>query len=129
MTNEKPLKKDKLSEDEVITVIDMFKDLMNAYGSFAESLGRIQKEHEEAYQEMFSLETAERLPKLLSRIMVEDPDLAQLVVTILAKMSSFLPMISNIMDLSADEKIRLGKNLKSLAEDFESLRKRIKEAE
>lgn len=50
------------------------------------------------------------------------PELGRLVVTIFAKMTAFLPRITNIMELTADDKIKLGENLKSLAKDFKKLR-------
>lgn len=46
--------KDKLDREEFISLVDMFSELMNAYGSFAGSLGKVQKNHKEAYEEIFS---------------------------------------------------------------------------
>jgi len=122
--------KSKLRKEEVIGLTEMFAELMSAYGSFAKSLGEIQKTHEEAYKDMFSLETMEKLPEMLTKIMEgEEPELGRLVVTILAKMTTFLPRIANIMELSADDKIKLGENLKSLAKDFRKLREWIEKKE
>ena len=116
--------KDKLGKEEYISLADMFSELMNAYGSFAESLGKVQKNHKEAYKEIFSLKTMEKLPEILNIAMDEKtpPELGRLVVTIFAKMTAFLPRISNMMELTADDKIKLGENLKSLAKDFKKLR-------
>ena len=50
------------------------------------------------------------------------PELGRLVVTIFAKMTAFLPRIAHIMELTADDKIKLSENLKSLAKDFKKLR-------
>lgn len=117
-------KKEKMDKEEYIGLVDMFSELMSAYGSFASSLGKIQKEHKETYNELFSIEAAMKLPEILNRVMDADfpPELGRLVITIFAKLTSFLPRITNIMELSADDKIKLGENLKGLAKDFKKLR-------
>jgi len=123
--------KDKMDKEEYIGLVEMFYELMNAYGSFALSLGKVQRDHKEAYREMFSLEAMEKLPEMLNMAMDEKtpPELGRLVITIFAKMTAFLPRISKIMELTADDKIKLGKNLKSLAKDFKKLREWIEKME
>ena len=121
--------KAKLEKEEVFGLVEMFEELMSAYGSFAGNLGKIQKNHEEAYKEMFSLQAIERLPEMLSNVMTEAPEVGKLVVTIFAKMTAFLPRITNIMELPADDKIVLGENLKSLAKDFRKLRELVEKEE
>jgi hypothetical protein len=94
-------------------------------------MGKVQKNHKEAYEEMFSLETMEKLPEILSMAMDEKmaPELGRLVVSIFAKMTAFLPRVTNMMELTAEDKIKLGKNLKSLAKDFEKLREWVEKEE
>lgn len=121
--------KAKLEKEEAIGLVDMFAELMNAYGSFAGNLGKIQKTHKEAYADMFSLETIERLPEMLSNLMKEAPEVGKLVITIFAKMTAFLPRITKIMELPADDKIALGENLKSLAKDFRKLQEYVEKEE
>ena len=124
MPNEKTKKKEanKLPKEEVKDLAEMFRYLLDAYGVFAEKLGKIQKEHEDAYKFMFSLELAEKLPEMLSIVSEKGPpELSKLLTRMFVKMSAFFPRISKLMDLSADEKIKLGKNLKSLAKDFDKL--------
>lgn len=124
-------KKDKLDKEEYLSLVDMFSELMNAYGSFAENLGKVQKNHKQAYKDMFSLEAMEKLPEILNMALDEKvpPELSRLVVTIFAKMTAFLPRITNMMELTADDKIKLGENLKSLAKDFKKLREWIEKQE
>ena len=113
---------DKLSKEELKGMTEMYRYLMDAYGSFAENLGKIQKNHGEAYKTMFSLELAEKLPEMLGVLSEKGPpELAKLLMEMFVKMSAFLPRINRLMDLSAEEKIKLGKNLKSLAKDFDRL--------
>jgi len=108
---------------------EMFSYLMGAYGSFAQSLGEIQKKHEKAYETMFSLELAENLPQILSIISEKSPELGELFNKIFVRMAAFLPRIGKLMDLSAEEKIKLGKNLKSLAKDFQKLIEQVEKME
>lgn len=123
MSNQKPLnKKKKLEKEEVISLAEMFAQLMNAYGDFAESLGKIQKAHAEAYEDIFSLETIEKFPEMLTKVVEEEPpEISRLVIGIFSKMTAILPRIAKIMELPADDKIKLGENLKSLAKDFKKL--------
>jgi hypothetical protein len=123
MSNQKPLsKKKKLEKEEVISLAEMFAQLMNAYGDFAESLGKIQKAHAEAYEDIFSLETIEKFPEMLTKVIEEEPpEISRLVIGIFSKMTAALPRIAKIMELPADDKIKLGENLKSLAKDFKKL--------
>lgn len=120
-TQKKETKKE-LTKEEVKDLVEMFRYLLDAYGFFAVKLGEIQKTHEEAYDFMFSLELAEKLPEMLSLVSEKGPPkLNKLLTGIFVKMSTFLPRIGKLMDLSADEKMKLGKNLKSLAKDFDNL--------
>jgi hypothetical protein len=129
LSSKKAIKEATLEKEEVISLVEMFAELMSAYGSFAGSLGKIQKTHEEAYEDMFSLEAIERLPEMLSNVMKEAPEVGKLVVTIFAKMTAFLPRIAKIMELPADDKIALGEKLKSLAKDFRKLREWVEKEE
>lgn len=115
--------KKELSKEEVVSLVEMFAELMSAYGSFSGNLGKIQKTHEEAYGHFFSLEAAEKFPEIFSKVMEEKPELGKLVITIFSKMTVLLPRITRIMELSADDKIKLGESLKSLAKDFRKLLK------
>lgn len=123
--------KDKISKEEALGLVDMFSELINAYGLFAENIGKVQKNHKEAYKEMFSLEAMEKLPEMLNMAMdgKMPPELGKLLITIFAKMTAFLPRIAKIMELTADEKIKLGENLKSLSKDFRKLQKWIEKQE
>ena len=131
MAAETSTEKDKLSKEEYIALVDMFTDLLNAYGLFSMHLGKVQKDHKEAYQEMFSIQAMEKLPEILNTVVQKgaNPELSRLVISIFTKMAAFLPMLNNIMALNADEKIRLGENLKSLAKDFKKLHKFVENAE
>ena len=123
-------KKDQLDEAETIGLVEMFAQMMDAYSKFSESLGKIQKTHEEAYKNMFSFATLEQLPNMMTKMMEEaPPELSRLVIGIFSKMTAFLPRITKIIELSADDKIKLGENLKSLAKDFEKLLEWIKKEE
>jgi len=115
----------KLTKDEAKGLVEMFKYLLNAYGQFAETLGKIQQTHKEAFASMFSLESAIKLPEMLSELSEKQPELGKLLTEVLIKLSTFLPRLSNLMSLSAKEKVELGEHLKSLAKDFDKIREWI----
>ena len=120
--NEEEKTEEEVTREDIKNLVEMFSHLLDAYGSFADTLGKIQKNHEEAYETMFSLELAEKLPEILSVVSEKGPpELGKLLTKIFVKMSTFLPRLGKLMDLSADDKIKLGKNLKSLAKDFGKL--------
>ena len=111
-----------ISKEDIKKLVEMFRYLLDAYGSFANALGKIQKNHEEAYETMFSLEVAEKLPEILSVVSEKGPpELSKLLTKIFVRMSMLLPRIGKLMDLSANDKIKLGENLKDLAKDFDKL--------
>ena len=115
-------KKEELTKEEAKDLVEMLRYLTDAYGFFALKLGKIQKDHEKAYERMFSLEVAEKMPEMLSRMSEEGPpELGKLFTRIFVKFSTLLPKLGKLMDLSAKEKIKLGKNLQSFAKDFDEL--------
>jgi len=111
----------KLTKDEAKELAEMYKYMLDAYGQFAETLGKIQQAHKEAYESMFSLEAAARLPEMLSELSEKKPELGKLLTGMFVKIATFLPRLGNLMNLSANEKIELGRNLKSLSKDFDEL--------
>lgn len=125
---ERNSKEGKLTKDEAKGLVEMFKYLLNAYGQFAETLGRIQQTHKEAFTSMFSLESAIRLPEILNELSEKRPELGKLLTEILIKLSTFLPRLGNLMNLSAKEKVELGEQLKYLAKDFDEIREWIDKA-
>ena len=114
-------KKRKITKEEVKSLVEMLRYLMDAYGFFAEKLGEIQKSHKESYDFIFSLEATEKLPEVLSEMVEKFPEASNLYTNILIRMTGYMPKINSLMTLSADEKIELGRNLKALAEDLGEL--------
>lgn len=112
----------KLTKEEALELVEMFRYLLDAYSFFAENLGNVQKTHKEAYENMFSPVSMMKLPEMLSEMAEKAPELNKLFTDIFVKISSYLPQLANLMNLSADEKIQLGKNLRSLANDFDKVR-------
>ncbi|MCW3985430.1 MAG: hypothetical protein NWE91_03340 [Candidatus Bathyarchaeota archaeon] len=121
MTNSEKENKAKLSKEEVKNLVEMLRYLMDAYGLFAEKLGKIQKSHKEAFDSMFSLESAEKLPEVMSMIVEKAPEMGKLYTSIFIRMMTVMPRINKLMTLSADEKIKLGESLKTLAKDLDKL--------
>lgn len=111
----------KLTKEEAIELAEMLRFLLDAYGFFAERLGNIQKAHKEAFESMFSLKSAMEIPEMLGEMAEKAPELNELFTRIFIRMASFLPQINNLMNLSATDKIKLGKNLKLIAKDFDEV--------
>ena len=78
---------------------------------------------------MLSPTSMMEIPEMLSRIAEKAPELNKLLLGIFVKVSSYLPQLGNLMNLSADDKMKLGKNLKSLANDFDKMRNWIEKVE
>jgi hypothetical protein len=117
--NEK--EKARLSKEEVKNLVEMLRYLMDAYGFFAEKLGTIQKSHEEAFNSMFSLESAEKLPEMMSIMTERYPEMGKLYTSVFIRMATTMPRVNKLMTLSADEKIKLGESLKTLAKNLDEL--------
>lgn len=120
-TTEENNEQSKLTKNEAKELVEMYKYLLDAYGQFAETLGKIQQTHKEAYASMFSLEAAAKLPEMLSELSDKKPELSKLLTRIFVKMATLFPRLGNLMNLSANDKIQLGQNLKSLTKDFNEL--------
>jgi hypothetical protein len=119
----------RITKDEARGIAEMYRSLLDAYGQFAETLGRIQQTHQEAYTSMFSIAMATRLPEMLSDMSNKMPELGKLFTRIFVKLASYLPSLNNLMNLSGKDKIQLGQNLKSLARDFGELLEWIEKAD
>lgn len=111
----------KLTKEEARGLVELYKSIFDVYGSFAETLGKIQQTHKEAYENMTSLDTAAKFPEMLSEIAEKKPELNKLFTDIFVRMMTLLPQTNNLMNLSAENKIKLGGNLKLLAKDFGKL--------
>jgi len=110
-----------LTTNEVGGMIEMVRYVLDAYGSFAEKLGTIQRDHKDAFEAMMSPSSLMQLPEMLSKLSEKNPELNSMLTMMFIKMSTFLPQISNLMNLTAEEKIKLGKNLKSITKDIDAL--------
>ena len=128
-TQERNEEESKLTKEEAIELVEMFRYLMDAYSVFAEGLGNVQRDHKDAYESMLSPASLMEIPEMLSGMAEKAPELNNLLTRIFVKISSYLPQLRNLMNLSADDKIKLGKNLKSLANDFDKVRNWIEKVE
>jgi len=116
-----------LTKEEARDLVEVFRYMLDAYAFFAEKLGSIQRDHEEAFQVMFKPEAIMQIPETLSQLSEKAPELNKLLTKIFVQLSAYLPQLSNLMALSAENKIKLGQNLKLLAKDFGELQKWIDE--
>src|ERR1035437_1667865 len=107
--------------EELDGMIEMVRYVLDTYGNCAEKLGTIQRDHKDAFDAMMSPSSIMQLPDMLSKLSEKNPELNNLLTKIFIKMSTFLPQIGNLMNLTAEEKIKLGINLKSTSKDIDAL--------
>jgi len=110
-----------ITADELSEMLEMVRYLVDAYGSFAQVLGNIQRDHKESYENMMSPSSLMQIPDMLNKLAEKKPELNNILTKLFIKMSTFLPQLSNLMSLTAEEKIKLGINLKSTAKDIDEL--------
>ena len=102
-------------------MLEMIRYLMDAYGNFAEKLGTIQRDHKGAFDVMMSPTSMMQLPARLNKLSEKNPELSNLLAKLVLQMSIFLPQIANLINLTAEEKIKLGVSLKSISKDIDTL--------
>jgi len=110
-----------VSKEELDGMMEMIRYLLDAYGTFAEKIGTIQRDHKNAYEAMMSPTSMMQVPEMLNKLSEKNQELSNLLTKIFLKMSTCLPQVANLMNLNAEDKIKLGKNLKSLARDIDTL--------
>jgi hypothetical protein len=106
------------------SLFQVITNLLEAYGDFARKIGEVQRDQRAAYEFLTSAKAMKYSMELLGKISQETPpEILGLFIQILMKLNTYLPKINKIMDISAEEKIELGENLKSLAEDLKKMQK------
>jgi hypothetical protein len=98
----------------VIASINAFKNV----GEFAEASGQLEKKNKETYDliSQFSEQTPEAL--LLSFINKIPPEKLKSIVEWTLKMSTIQAKMKNFKNLTADQKIKLGRDIKEIADNL-----------
>lgn len=105
-------------------LVEIFSSLLDSYGDFALSIGRIQRDNQEAFEAM--LEIVDLAPKMMERFVTEfPPETLALFLRIFVKMPTIFSKLDRLMELEPEEKIKLGTDLKELANDFRKLKEEL----
>jgi len=98
-------------------------EILSLYGSFIEGFGYIQEKYADSF-ELFDVFAKNPLSPEIINVIVDkaSPETAGIMLKIMMKLNSITPQMNRMMELSAQEKIELGKTIKAIAEDFGKLK-------
>jgi hypothetical protein len=104
-------------------LLNMFVETMCLYGNYVEGFGRIHKKYGKVFELAKDFTKTPISPELMGYVADKaTPEMAGIFLKIMLKLASIAPQMSRFMDLTSEEKIKLGKGIKSLAKDFENLK-------
>jgi len=113
----------KFKQIEENDLLDMLVKTLCLYGNYVESFGKIHKQHEKIFELAEELAKNPILPELVVSIVDKNmPEIAGILLKIMSEVTNIAPQMNRFMELSADEKIRLGKDIKAVAKDFDELK-------
>jgi len=115
-----------VDEIDMARLMEVFSTIVDSYGDFAISVGNIEKKDPKVFEALEYL--GQMTPELMSRIVeTQPPEIVGLFMRILVRMSTLGPQMSKLMDQPAEEKIRLGEEMKEFAKDFRDLLRKMGE--
>lgn len=95
----------------VVASINMFKNV----GEFTEAIGNLQKNNEEAYDIVFKLSEQNPETLLLSFVNKIPEEKLRPIVELTLKMATIQNQLKDLKKVSADKKIKLGKEIQEIA--------------
>jgi hypothetical protein len=119
---------EKISKIDILTFFEATNRMMKAYADLAKRIGHIQKENQEAFETMSYLGSI--APQMV-RMLAEraPPEEFGAFIKAFMELLEIAPKLDSLMSLSAEEKIKVGEKLESIANTFEEMIKRTKEIE
>ncbi len=104
-------------------LLDMLVETLQLYGEYVEGFGKIHRKYEKVYDITNDLTKSPISPELVGYLADKaSPEVAGIFLKIMLKLTSIAPQMNRLMELSAAEKIQLGKDIKSVAKDFQKLK-------
>lgn len=108
------------------SLMDVVVSLLRAYGNFAKAIGDIQSKSPEAYE--LIIEFGKSAPEILKRIAERSPPaVIGTYVQVSVRLLELQDKMNNIMQLSPEEKMKLGEELVDIANSYEQVLVKIKE--
>jgi len=119
LTEELQKAREILERTDIKTMSMLIVDLMSTIGKFAETIGRLEKDYSEAF---VAFKTIGQSPQLLDILVSKaPPDTIGIFIKLIIRLTVIQSKLSKLMELPADEKIKLGKDLIQISEDFREL--------
>jgi len=117
---------DEKMKEEMTEFIEVFISLLRGIGAYVETMGKIEKKHPDVFKTMAEMTSS---PEVLeSFVSSAPPEVVGSLLKIMLRTSSLGSKMGKAMtDLSAEEKIELGKEFKQLADDLHDLLKKVEE--
>lgn len=104
----------------------VFTALLRAYGDFAKTLGKIEKTNSASYEAIFYL--GQNAPQIMSILAKKSPpEEFGAFMQLTLKLIDITPKLDKIVMLPPEEKIQLGTELESIANEYDSLWKKLEE--
>jgi hypothetical protein len=104
-------------------LINMLVETMRVYGDFVEGFGHVHKKYGKVFELAKDFTNTPISPELIGYLADKaTPEMAGIFLKIMLKVTSIAPQMNRFMELSAEEKVKLGKDIKSIAKDFEKLK-------
>ena len=108
---------------EFLNLLRILISMLSENGRLITKMGEIEKKYPKEFKLMKEFST-EKLDAFVEKA---PPEIAGLFLKIMLRAAAIGPKTSKAMELSADEKIELGKQIAELVKDMESLLKKIEE--
>lgn len=110
---------------EILNLVRILIAMLKANGKLIAKMGEVEKKFPEEFGLMKDF-SAEKLDTFVDKA---PPEIAGLFLKIMLRATTIGPKMNNAMKLSADEKIRLGKEISKLVRDLETLLEKVEEVE
>lgn len=104
-------------------LVNMLVETMCIYGDFVEGFGKVHKKYGKIFELAKDFTNTPISPELIGYLADKaTPEMAGIFLKIMLKVTTIAPQMNRFMELSAEEKVKLGKAIKSIARDFEKLK-------
>lgn len=111
---------------DVYALMKVVTNLLRAYGEFSKAVGQVQAENREAYE--LILEFGKAAPQILSTIAERSPPaVIGSFVQVSLRLLKLQEKMKTMMELSPEEKIKLGEEIIETANSYEEALTKIKE--
>lgn len=117
---------DSTEQQQIKEFIEAFVEYLKGMGAFAIKIGETEQKYPQAFKMMAEMASPENIAKFISKV---PPEIVVKMLEFMLRASSLTAkMQRKLNELSADEKIQLGKEMIELAESVSELMRKAEEA-